>query len=104
MAPVGFTSQSGSKRRPAVIVSSDAYKMRSPDVIIASITSNLLAIRYPGDHLLHDWEAAGLLRPSLVQAKIATVETTILGRRLGRLSDDDLAALDRWLREALGLS
>ena len=45
-----------------------------------------------------------MLRPSLAQAKLATVEVSIVGRRLGRLADDDLAALDRGLREALGLT
>ena len=104
LVPIGFTDQSGVKRRPAVIVSSNAYNARSPDVMIASITSNLLAIRHPGDHLIRDWQAAGLPRPSLAQAKIATVEAAIIDRRLGCLSDDDLAALDRGLRQALGLS
>lgn len=49
--------------------------------MIASITSNLQAIRHPGDHLLVSWREAGLLRPSLVQAKIATVEAAIIGRQ-----------------------
>ncbi|MDF3040583.1 MAG: hypothetical protein K0Q71_3289 [Thermomicrobiales bacterium] len=104
LVPVGFTDQSGVKRRPAVIVSSDDYNARSPDVMIASITSNLLAIRHPGDHVIRDWQEAGLLRPSSAQARIATVEPAIIDRRLGRLSRDDLAALDRGLREALGLA
>lgn len=104
LVPVGFTDQSGVKRRPAVIVSSDEYNVRSPDVLIASITSNLSAIRHPGDHPLRYWEEAGLLRPSLAQTKLATVEATIIGRQLGRLADDDMTALDRGLREALGLS
>ena len=103
LVPVGFTDRSGAKRRPAVIVSGDRYHTQSPDLIIASITGNLLAIRHPGDHVLQHWQAAGLLRPSLVQAKLATVESSIVGRRLGRLADDDLAALDRGLREALDL-
>ena len=104
LVPVGFTDQSGAKRRPAAIVSSETHNARSPDVMIASITSNLLAIRHPGDLVIRDWQAAGLLRPSLAQAKIATVEAAVIGRRLGRLSQHDLAALDRGLREALGLS
>jgi mRNA interferase MazF len=104
LVPIGFTDQSNVKRRPAVIVSSDEYNARSPDVMIASVTSNLLAIRHPGDHLLRDWEAAGLLRPSLVQTKIADFESAIIDGRLGSLSGDDLAALDRGLREALDLS
>jgi mRNA interferase MazF len=104
LVPIGFTDQSGSKRRPAVIISSDQYNTRSPDVMIASITGNLQAIRHPGDHLLHHWQEAGLLRPSLVQTKIATVEISISERRLGRLSRDDQIELDRGLREAFGLS
>jgi len=104
LVPIGFTNQSGVKRQPEVIISSDQYNTQSPDVMIASITGNLLAIRHPGDHLIHHWQEAGLLRPSLVQAKIATVETSIVERRLGKLSGDDVTELDRGLREALGLS
>jgi mRNA interferase MazF len=103
LVPVSFTDRSGSKRRPAVVVSSDQYNTQSPDMLIASITGNLQAVPHPGDHLLTHWQEAGLLRPSLVQAKIATVETSIVERRLGRLANVDLAAFDRGLREALGL-
>jgi hypothetical protein len=42
------------------------------------------------------------LRPSLAQTKLATVEASVLGRKLGSLSAADLAALDRGLAEALG--
>lgn len=99
-----FTDRSGVKQRPAVIISSDRYNAQSPDIMIASITGNLSAIRHPGDHLLDHWQDAGLLRPSMVHAKIATVETSIVGRRLGRLASGDLAALDLGLREALDLA
>jgi mRNA interferase MazF len=104
LVPVGFTDLSGSKRRPAVIISSDDYNARSPDVMIASISGNLRAIGHPGDLRLRDWQVTGLLRPSLVQTKIATIEISVIARRLGQLSDDDLAELDRGLRDALGLS
>lgn len=72
--------------------------------MIASITGNVQALHHPGDHRLGHWAEAGLLRPSLVQAKIVTIETSVIGRRLGRLSPDDLIAVDRGLREAFGLS
>ena len=104
LVPFGFSNRSGTKWRPAVVVSSDRYNARSPDVMIASITGNLQAIPHPGDHVLVDRQVAGLLRPSLAQAKIATIEVSIIGRRLGRLSRHDMAAVDRGLREALALS
>jgi hypothetical protein len=72
--------------------------------MIASITGNLQAVRHPGDHLLHHWREAGLLRPSLVQAKSPPLRTRLSHVKLGRLSRDDVTELDRGLREALGLS
>lgn len=103
LVPIGFTDRSGVKRRPAVVVSSDRYNAESPDVMIAAITSNLQALPHPGDCPIHQWQEAGLLRPSLAQAKLATVERNILGRRLGRLATEDLESFGRGLRHALDL-
>lgn len=103
LVPFDFTDGSGAKMRPAVIVSSDEYNGTSPDVLLASVTGNLDAIEHPGDHRVVDWKRAGLLRASLVQAKIATVESSCVHRRLGRLSTRDLRAVDQGLRQAMGL-
>ncbi len=103
LVPFDFTDGSGSKWRPAVVVSSDRYNRESPDVMIASITGNLKAVAHPGDWTLANWQTAGLLKPSLAQTKIATIEATIVGRRLGTLSASDMAAVTRGLREALAL-
>ncbi len=100
LVPVGFADRSGTKRRPAVIVSGDRYHDKSSDVLIASITSNLDAVQHPGDQLLQDWGEAGPLRPSLAQTKIAA---RLIGRRLGSLTARDRSALDHGLRQALDL-
>jgi mRNA interferase MazF len=98
-----FTDLSGLKPRPVVVVSSDAYNRRTPDLVVASITSNLQAGPHPGDHFIADWQGAGLLRPSLAQAKVTTIAQAIVRRRLGRLAPPDLAEFDAGLRLALGL-
>lgn len=103
MVPFEFTDRSGAKWRPAVVVSSERYNQRSPDVIIASVTGNLRAIPHPGDHVITDWQSAGLLIPSLVQAKLATIESSLIGRKLGTMAGGDLASFSRGLREALDL-
>jgi len=103
LVPLDFTDRSGTKWRPAVVVSNDDYNARTPDVMVASITSNLTAISHPGDQQLTDWRAAGLLKPSLVQTKLATIQSSLIRRRLGTLSAADLAALDQGLRNALNL-
>jgi mRNA interferase MazF len=102
LVPFTFTNQGGVKWRPAVVVSSDVYN-QGPDVMIASITSNLGALAHPGDYQVRDWQAAGLLRPSLAQTKIATIEASLIGRKLGVLGADDMAALDKGLKQALDL-
>lgn len=101
--PIGFTSLAGGKLRPAVVVSDDHYNRTTPDLIVASVTSNLQAVRHPGDHLIADWRGAGLRAPSLLQAKLTTVAQPVVRRKIGRLGGPDLAALDAGLRRALGL-
>jgi mRNA interferase MazF len=103
LVPFDFTDRSGTKWRPAVIVSSDRYNRISPDLLIAAITGNAHALLRLGDHRLRDWQAAGLLRPSMVQTKIATIQASLVGRKLGALTPFDVAALDQGLRLALAL-
>lgn len=102
LVPFGFTNQSQTKWRPAVVVCGDGYN-QGPDVVIASITSNLQALPHPGDHRLRGWKSAGLLKPSIVQTKLATVEAALIGRRLGHLTAADLQEVAHGLREALEL-
>jgi mRNA interferase MazF len=102
LLPMDFTDRSGSKVRPAVVVSTEEYN-EGPDVLIASITSNRQPLPHPGDHRIQEWKAAGLLKPSLVQTKLATVEAPMIRRKLGALEAEDLAAFEDGLREALGL-
>lgn len=103
LVPMDFTDRSGSKVRPAVVVSAEDYNTTSPDVLIASITGNPNALPHPGDHHIQEWKAANLLKPSLAQTKLATVEAHIIRRKLGKLEAEDLDAFDSGLREALGL-
>jgi mRNA-degrading endonuclease toxin of MazEF toxin-antitoxin module len=41
LLPFPYTDQSGSKRRPALILSTDAYNTRRADIIVAPITGNM---------------------------------------------------------------
>jgi hypothetical protein len=57
------------------------------------ITSQVEALALDGDVLLGDWEAAGLLHPSLLRVgKLATIDEELIDKTLGRLSDPDLDA------------
>jgi mRNA-degrading endonuclease toxin of MazEF toxin-antitoxin module len=66
------------------------------DAVICRVTS----ARRIGmlDVTLNDWQAAGLLKPSIARLdRLVTAEKTIFLRRLGVLSATDLAAVrDTW--------
>ncbi len=61
-----YTDKSGSKRRSALVLSSDAYNMERADIIVAPITGNL-ATGQADDTALSDWSSAGALKPSVVK-------------------------------------
>jgi mRNA interferase MazF len=97
-----FADESGIKRRPAVVVSSDAYHRSRQETILAGVTSRTDRLLV-GDHLLRDWEAEGLLLPSVATGVVRTVKQSMIARRLGGLSGEDMGAVEENLRIALGL-
>jgi mRNA interferase MazF len=97
-----FPDETGVKRRPAVIVSSDAYHQGRQEAIIAAVTSRTDRVLV-GDHLIANWREAGLLFPSVATGIIRTIKQGMIARRLGSLADHDLRALGRNLKLVLGL-
>ena len=84
-----FTDESGERRRPAVIVSSDAYHQSRQEAIIAAITSRTDRI-LAGDHLISDWQGAGLLFPSVATGIIRTIKQGIIAKKLGTMPRLDM--------------
>lgn len=101
LVPFPFTDQSSTKKRPAVVVSSDAYHRDHVDLIVAAVTSQPQSHR-SGEVALADWQQAGLLKPSVVKPVLATIEARLVLKKLGRLSDNDCNALARALHHVLG--
>ncbi len=93
LVPFPFTDQAGTKKRPAVVISSAAYNISRRDIVIMAITSQLRASVELGEALVADWQAAGLLKPSAIKPVITTIEQTLVIRPLGRLSTEDLQVL-----------
>ena len=96
-----FTDQSGAKQRPAVVVSSEVYSRERPDVVILATTSRLCPALGFGESLVSDWQAAGLLRPSLFKPILATVDQQVLVRKLGAITPTECATLRELLRVIL---
>src|SRR5258708_10435701 len=97
-----FTDQSATKKRPAVIISSPAYNDAWPDLIIMAVTSQMRPTQGVGEVQVKDWQAAGLLKPSSIKPVIATVQHTLVIKRLGRLQEDDQQKLRATIAKIVG--
>jgi len=93
LVPFPFTNQAASKKRPAVIVSSEAYNRAKPDIVVMAITSQLRPSPALGEVWIGQWQAAGLIKPSSVKPVFATLEQTMIIRQLETISNGDQAAL-----------
>jgi mRNA interferase MazF len=103
---VPFTGQGGSKLRPALVVSVEAFHKKLLDVIVCPISSQPRFYSKPGagDHPLKHWKSLGLRHPSTARlSNLVAVEKKIIRRVLGQLHVDDLAQVQRGLRAAFGL-
>ncbi len=98
-----FADETGTKQRPAVIISSDIYHQQRQEAIISAITSRVDRILV-GDHAINHWREAGLLFPSVATGIIRTIKQSMLVRRLGRISPADLKEIDKQLGLALGIA
>jgi mRNA interferase MazF len=97
-----FPDESGEKRRPAVVLSTEDYHRSRQEVVIAAITSNVERL-LAGDHRIVGWQEAGLLFPSVATGVLRTIKQSLIERRLGSLAPVDLQAIRTGLAQALGL-
>jgi mRNA-degrading endonuclease toxin of MazEF toxin-antitoxin module len=107
---VRFPHPSGlrGKKRPAVIVQSDAYSGVVSTLVVAEVTSNLTMASDPTclfiDTSTPEGRATGLLRDSVVSClMLVTVYEDTIAQVLGTLSPAMKHQLDGCLRAALEL-
>jgi mRNA interferase MazF len=107
---VGFPHPSGlrGKKRPAVIVQSDAYVGKVSTLVVAEVTKNLTMAKDPACLLLDvstpEGKATGLVRDSVVSCLVlVTVYADTAAQVLGTLSPATKQKLNDCLKAALGL-
>ncbi len=88
LVPFPFTDFSSTKHRPALVVSPDSYN-QNRDLVIAYITSQLSLSARLGDYKLQKWKEASLPKPSIVRMKFATIEKSIVIKKIGELEKAD---------------
>lgn len=101
LVPFPFTDQTAAKQRPAVVLSSHDYNLVHIDLILAPITGRFVGL--PDEVVLVAWEQAGLAKPSAVKPLLASFESSLVRRKLGRLAPNDLAAVRMLFKRVLDL-
>jgi mRNA interferase MazF len=97
-----FTNLQATKKRPAIVISSQSYQQSRPDVILMAVTSQIKNEPTIGEYVLQDWQSAGLLKPSVLKPLIATLEQSQIVKVMGQLSNTDLSALEKTIQSILG--
>jgi mRNA interferase MazF len=98
LVPFLFSDQTGSKQRPAVVISDGAAHSPHGDLIIMAITSVIRTEGGADAWLVADWAAAGLIKPSAFKPSFLSLAPSLVLRRLGSLSTSDATSLRAGLR------
>ena len=96
------------KRRPVVVVQSNAYNARLANRLVALVTSNLSHAGDPAsvfvDLTTPDGKATGLLKDSVISCiNLATIHESLIDRKIGSLSPALWAKVEAALKVALDL-
>jgi mRNA interferase MazF len=102
LVPFPFTDQSGTKKRPAAVVSSNSYNASRRDIVIMAITSQARTPPAFGEALVSDWQAAGLVKTSVLKPVFTTIEQNLVIRTMGRLNAADDKALREVIADVIG--
>ncbi len=89
------------KRRPALVLSSVLYQENRPDVILGLITSQTARANSPSDHVLQDWENAGLTHPSAFRTFLYTAPRSEVLAIIGHVSERDWIAIRNCVKISL---
>lgn len=102
LVPFPFTDQSGTKKRPAVVVSSSHYNSSRRDIVIMAITSQVRTPLGFGEAMVSQWQAAGLAKASVLKPVFTTIEQSLVLRLMGQLSSADTHSLRELLSKVIG--
>jgi mRNA interferase MazF len=102
LVPFPFTDQSGSKVRPALVVSSDLFNDLHSDIVLAAITTQIPVAPDPRTEIVlgHADVAAGRIKQTSIikTAKLFTCETGLIRRQVATIQTAKLAEVLAALR------
>lgn len=100
LVTVDFPGVTGTKRRPAVVLSSNTYHAIRPDAIVGLITTRTTGLGET-DYELQDWAEAGLRNSSVFRSFIVTLPLSANFIKIGHLSERDWHSVCECLKIAI---
>ncbi len=103
-----FSSGTGAKHRPALVVQNDVNNRRMTNVIVAAITTTKHRSGQPTQLLVEFaspvGQQSGLAHDSVVTCEnLATLDKSLVRRKLGTLTDEAMKQIDLCLKVSLGI-
>lgn len=99
IVPFPFSTQPGTKRRPALVLSQRSFNQRGSTVLAMITTAGHHP--WPGDVQLTDLPAAALNAPCLVRLKLFTLDNRLIVKKIGRLAATDQQRVSQQLQTYL---
>ena len=104
LVPFPFTDSSATKKRPVLLLNNSEFSNRTHLIMASMITSSLQSPQWPGDYEIKEWKEAGLLNPSKLRlGKIVTLQSSLILKKLGALSQKEIPEVIKNIKEVFGL-
>ena len=103
VVPFPFSDRKADKRRPALILSDDIkFNKPSGHAVLAMITSQKNP-DWPLDTTITSIRRTGLTAPSKVRMKLFTLDSRLIVKKIGTLTNRDKKAVGKALQSLLGI-
>lgn len=100
VVPFPFTDRTATKKRPALVLSSEAFNTNIRHSVMAMITTASHSA-WPLDIAITDLNSAGLSAPSVIRMKLFTIDHVLILKRIGHLSAQDQGLVTSALQSLL---
>jgi mRNA interferase MazF len=100
VVPFPFTDRTATKKRPALVLSSERFNSGIGHSVMAMITTASHSA-WPLDVGIADLADAGLMIPSIIRMKLFTIDHLLVQKQIGYLSLQDQKSVNSTLQSLL---
>ncbi|MDP1573355.1 MAG: type II toxin-antitoxin system PemK/MazF family toxin [Coxiellaceae bacterium] len=100
--PFPFTDKAKTKKRPAVVVSTEKFQKETGHTALLMVTSASHSAWF-GDLLIADLKITGLPIESTMRQKLFTIDLRLIEKKIGHLAKSDIDKLKKTFRQCVAL-